>query len=154
MESTRQAKISRLIQKELSEIFRRQTSKLRGVLVSVSAVRVSPDLSIARTYLSVFPSDKAAEVIQSINASSKTIRYELAQIVRHQLRKTPELAFYLDDSLDYIENIDNLLEADARKHPAHPEKELPEAPAEEELPPHTPEKELPEAPVEKELPEA
>ena len=100
MESTRQAKISRLIQKELSEIFRRQTSKLRGVLVSVSAVRVSPDLSIARAYLSVFPSDKAAEVIQSINASSKTIRYELAQIVRHQLRKTPELAFYLDDSLD------------------------------------------------------
>jgi ribosome-binding factor A len=134
MESTRQAKISRLIQKELSEIFRRQTSKLRGVLVSVSAVRVSPDLSIARAYLSVFPSDKAAEVIQSINASSKTIRYELAQIVRHQLRKTPELAFYLDDSLDYIENIDNLLEADARKHPAHPEKELPEAPEEKELP--------------------
>lgn len=136
MESTRQAKISRLIQKELSEIFRRQTAKLRGVLVSVSAVRVSPDLSIARAYLSVFPSAKAQEVIDSINASAKTIRYELAQIVRHQLRKTPELTFYLDDSLDYIENIDNLLDADARMHPAKPE---------EELPPHTPEKELPEA---------
>ncbi|MDE5636348.1 MAG: 30S ribosome-binding factor RbfA [Muribaculaceae bacterium] len=109
MESTRQAKIARLLQKELSEIFRRQTAKLRGVLVSVSTVRVSPDLSIARAYLSVFPSDKGQEVVNEVNRSAKTIRYELAQIVRHQLRKTPELAFYLDDSLDYIQNIDNLL---------------------------------------------
>ena len=109
MESTRQAKISRLIQKELSEIFRQQTAKTHGVLVLVSAVRVSPDLSIARAYLSVFPSAKAEEVIESVNKSAKTIRYELAQIVRHQLRKTPELSFFLDDSLDYIENIDNLL---------------------------------------------
>ncbi|MDE6152769.1 MAG: 30S ribosome-binding factor RbfA [Muribaculaceae bacterium] len=109
MESTRQAKIARLLQKELSEIFRRQTAKTHGVLVSVSAVRVSPDLSIARAYLSVFPSDKGQEILNEINRSNKTIRYELAQIVRHQLRKTPELSFYLDDSLDYIENIDNLL---------------------------------------------
>ena len=109
MESTRQAKIARLLQKELSEIFRRQTAKTHGVLVSVSQVRVSPDLSIARAYLSVFPSDKSAEILAEINRSAKTIRYELAQIVRHQLRKTPELSFYLDDSLDYIENIDNLL---------------------------------------------
>lgn len=109
MESTRQAKIARLLQKELSEIFRRQTAKTHGVLVSVSAVRVSPDLSIARVYLSVFPSDKGQEILNEINRSNKTIRYELAQIVRHQLRKTPELSFYLDDSLDYIENIDNLL---------------------------------------------
>jgi ribosome-binding factor A len=57
----------------------------------------------------VFPSDKAQVLIESINASAKTIRYELAQKVRYQLRKTPELAFYIDDSLDYIENIDNLL---------------------------------------------
>lgn len=112
MESTRQAKIARLLQKELSEIFRKQTAKLRGVLVSVSTVRVSPDLSIARAYLSVFPSDKGQEVVNEVNRSAKTIRYELAQIVRHQLRKTPELAFYLDDSLDYIQNIDNLLKND------------------------------------------
>lgn len=112
MESTRQAKIARLLQKELSEIFRRQTAKLRGVLVSVSTVRVSPDLSIARAYLSVFPSDKGQEVVNEVNRSAKTIRYEVAQIVRHQLRKTPELAFYLDDSLDYIQNIDNLLKND------------------------------------------
>ena len=121
MESTRQAKIARLLQKELSEIFRRQTAKTHGVFVSVSAVRVSPDLSIARAYLSVFPSAKAQEMIESINKSAKTIRYELAQIVRHQLRKTPELAFYLDDSLDYIENIDNLLGADAKAHPQTPD---------------------------------
>jgi len=110
METTRQAKIARLLQKELSEIFRQQTAKTHGVLVSVSAVRVSPDLSVARVYLSVFPSDKAPAMIESINASTKTIRYELAQKVRFQLRKTPELSFYLDDTLDYIDNIDRLLE--------------------------------------------
>jgi len=110
MESTRQAKIARLLQKELSEIFRRQTSKTHGVLVSVSTVRVTPDLSIARAYLSIFPSDKAGEMMENINSQSKTIRYELAQRVRFQLRKTPELQFYLDDSLDYIEKIDQLLE--------------------------------------------
>ena len=98
-----------LIQKELSEIFRRQTAKIHGVIVSVSSVKVSPDLSIAKAYLSVFPSDNGPEMIESINKSAKTIRYELAQIVRFQLRKTPELQFYLDDSLDYIENIDSLL---------------------------------------------
>lgn len=112
MESTRQAKISRLLQKELSEIFRQQTAKTHGVIVSVSAVRVSPDLSIAKAYLSVFPSSKAQELMESINHSSRSIRHELARRVRFQLRKTPELAFYLDDSLDYIEHIDNLLATD------------------------------------------
>lgn len=121
METTRQAKIARLLQKELSEIFRLQTAKMRGTLVSVSAVRVSPDLSIARVYLSVFPSAKAQEMLESINSSAKTIRYELAQRVRYQLRKTPELTFYIDDSLDYIENIDNLLGT------GNQEKELPAA---------------------------
>ncbi len=110
MESTRQAKISRLLQKELSEIFRRQTAKTHGTIVSVSAVRVSPDLSVAKVYLSVFPSAQAAAVIESIKASAKTVRYELAQKVRFVLRKTPELQFYLDDTLDYLENIDHLLE--------------------------------------------
>ena len=109
MESTRQAKISRLLQKELSEIFRQQTAKTHGTLVSVSSVRVTPDLSIAKAYLSVFPSEKAAEVMDNIKQSAKTIRYELAQKVRFQLRKTPELQFYLDDSLDYLDKIDHLL---------------------------------------------
>ena len=109
METTRQAKISRLLQKELSEIFRQQTAKTRGVIVAGSAGRISPDLSSARVYLSVFPSAKGAEILESINRETKTVRYELAQKVRFQLRKTPELSFYLDDSLDYIENIDHLL---------------------------------------------
>ncbi|MDE6535531.1 MAG: 30S ribosome-binding factor RbfA [Muribaculaceae bacterium] len=109
MESTRQAKISRLLQKELSEIFRRETAKLGNVMVSVSSVKVSPDLSIARAYLSVFPSEQAVEVIENINAQAKTVRYELAQKVRFQLRRCPELQFYLDDSIDYLENIDKLL---------------------------------------------
>lgn len=115
MESTRQAKIARLLQKELSEIFRLQTSKTHGVIVSVSAVRVSPDLSTARAYLSVFPSAKAPEMIESVNRQAKTIRYDLARRVRYQLRKTPELAFYLDDSLDYIERIDTLLKAEDKE---------------------------------------
>ncbi len=109
METTRQAKISRLLQKELSEILRLQTAKTHGILVSVSAVRISPDLSIAKAYLSIFPSSKAQEILENITRNAKTIRYELAQKVRFQLRKTPELSFYLDDSLDYIENIDKLL---------------------------------------------
>lgn len=109
METTRQAKISRLIQKELSEILRQQTAKTHGILISVSAVRISPDLSIAKAYLSIFPSAKAQEILDNLTRNSKTIRYELGQKVRLQLRKIPELAFYLDDSLDYVENIDRLL---------------------------------------------
>ncbi|MCH5318156.1 MAG: 30S ribosome-binding factor RbfA [Paramuribaculum sp.] len=112
METTRQAKIARLLQKELSEIFRQQTAKTQGVLITVSTVRVSPDLSVAKAYISVFPSDKASQILDNINASGKTIRYELAQRVRFQLRKTPELTFFLDDSLDYIEKIDNLIQSD------------------------------------------
>lgn len=109
METKRQAKIARLIQKDLSEIFRKQTSALGGVLVSVSQVRVSPDLSVAKAYLSIFPPEKNAEILANIKAQAKTVRYELAQNVKDVLRKCPELQFYLDDSLDYIENIDRLL---------------------------------------------
>lgn len=109
METTRQQKIARLLQKELSEIFRKETAKVSNVIVSVSAVRITPDLSIARVYLSIFPPEKSKELLESINASTKTVRYDLAQKVRFQLRKTPELVFYIDDSLDYIEHIDSLL---------------------------------------------
>ena len=109
METTRQNKISRLLQKELSEIFLLQTKAMPGVLVSVSAVRISPDMSIARVYLSVFPSEKAEEIVKNVNDNMKTIRYELGTRVRHQLRIIPELKFFGDDSLDYIEKIDSLL---------------------------------------------
>ena len=109
METTRQNKISRLIQKELSEIFLLQTKSMNGVLVSVSAVRISPDMSIARVYLSVFPSGRSQEIVKNINDNMKAIGYELGTRVRHQLRIIPELKFFVDDSLDYAERIDELL---------------------------------------------
>ena len=115
MESKRQAKIARYIQKELSEIFRKQTARMGGVLVSVSQVRVTPDLSIAKAYLSIFPTDKSAEILENIKKQAKTVRYELAHNVKEVLRKCPELQFYLDDSLDYAENIDRLLASDPIK---------------------------------------
>lgn len=86
-----------------------QTKSMHGVLVSVSAVRISPDMSIARVYLSIFPSEKGEELIKNINANMKSIRYELGTRVRFQLRIIPELKFFLDDSLDYLERIDELL---------------------------------------------
>ena len=103
METTRQNKIARLLQKELGDIFQKQTQSTHGVLVSVSAVRISPDLSVARGYLSIFP------ILNNINANVKSVRYELGTRVRHQLRIIPELKFFLDDSLDYLEHIDELL---------------------------------------------
>ena len=109
METTRQNKIARLIQKELSEIFLLQTKSMPGVLVSVSIVRISPDMSIARVYLSVFPSERSQEIVKNINDNMKSIRYELGTRVRYQLRIIPELKFFVDDSLDYIEKIDSLL---------------------------------------------
>ena len=109
METTRQSKLSRLLQKELSEIFLLQTKAMPGILVSVSAVRISPDMSIARVYLSVFPSEKCEELVKNANNNMKSIRFELGTRVRHQLRIIPELKFFVDDSLDYIEKIDSLL---------------------------------------------
>lgn len=109
METTRQNKIARLLQKELSDIFQKQTQAMHGVLVSVSAVRISPDMSIARAYLSIFPSEKAEEIIKNINENTKSIRFEIGTRVRHQLRIIPEFKFFIDDSLDYIEKIDSLL---------------------------------------------
>ena len=109
METTRQSKIARLIQKDLSNIFQAQTRQMRGVVVSVSVVRVSPDLSIAKVYLSVFPSSRAQEIIDNVNNNAKQIRCELVNLESHQLRIIPELKFFLDDSLDYIDNIDRLL---------------------------------------------
>lgn len=109
METTRQQKISRLIQKELGDIFQRQTQAMRGVLVSVCTVRISPDMSVCKAYLSVFPSERAEDIIANVNANMSSIRYELGKRTRYQLRIIPELKFFLDDSLDYIDHIDELL---------------------------------------------
>lgn len=110
MEGTRLSKIERLLQKEMGDMFQKQTQGIPGTLISVSRVRVSPDLSLAKIYLSLFPSDKGEELLKSIRANVKSIRYDLGQRVRLQLRRIPELAFFMDDSLDYIDNIDKLLQ--------------------------------------------
>lgn len=109
MQETRQNRISRLLQKELASIFQTQTRMMHGILVSVTRVKVSPDLSICTAYLSIFPSEKGDELLKNINANEKTIRYELGQRVHNQLRIIPELRFFIDDSLDYLERIDELL---------------------------------------------
>ena len=109
MEGTRLNKIGRLLQKELGDLFQKQTKGMPGTLVSVSAVRVSADLSVAKVFLSIFPSEKSQELMDAIEANKKTIRYDLGQRVRLQLRRIPELIFFLDDSLDYVDNIDHLL---------------------------------------------
>ena len=109
METTRQNKVARLIQKELSLIFQAQTRQMPGVLVSVSTVRISPDMSVARAYLSVFPSERGEEMIQNVNNNMKSIRFDLGTRVGKQLRILTEIKFFLDDSLDYIDNIDRLL---------------------------------------------
>jgi ribosome-binding factor A len=108
--STRQNKIGRLIQKELSEFFRREALTLaKGKIVSVTAVRITKDMSLARCYLSIFPSGGSAEILAEIKLKKGHLRGELGQAVRFQLRHVPELEFFIDDSLDYIEKIDNLL---------------------------------------------
>ena len=109
MQETRQNRIARLLQKELSLIFQSQTRAMRGVMVSVTRCRLSPDLSICTAYLSVFPSERGKEMLANVNANEKNIRYELGTRVRNQLRIIPELRFFIDDSLDYIERIDELL---------------------------------------------
>ena len=109
METTRQNKISRLIQKELSEIFLLQTKRMPGILVSVSVVRISPDLSYAKAYLSIFPSERGEEIVKNINNNMKAIRFELGKRLRFQLRIIPKLKFFVDDSLDYAAHIDELL---------------------------------------------
>ena len=108
--STRQLKVAREIQKDLAEIIRgKGMAAFGGAMVTVSEVRVSPDLSLAKTYVSIFPSAKAEEVMRILNDNVKTLRGELGHLVAKQLRIVPEIVFYLDTSLDYAEHIDELL---------------------------------------------
>ena len=108
--STRQLKVAREIQKDLAEIIRgKGMAVFGGAMVTVSEVRVSPDLSLAKTYVSIFPSAKAEEVMKTLNDNIKVLRGELGHLVAKQLRIVPEIVFYLDTSLDYAEHIDELL---------------------------------------------
>jgi len=110
MESTRQKKVSRLVQKEVADIFLKKGSELaHGKMISVTKVRVSPDLSFARVYISIYPSAGQEGILKSVQDHSSKIRFEMGQKIRRQLRIVPEIAFFIDDSLDYIENIDKLL---------------------------------------------
>ena len=110
MDSTRQKKISRLLQKELSEIFQREVREIiMSTMVTVTSVRISPDMGVAKVYLSIFPVEPKAAVFKSVKDNQSKIRHLLGQRVGKQLRIIPELAFYIDDSLDYLENIDKLL---------------------------------------------
>ena len=109
MQQTRQQKIARLLQKELGDIFLAVAKQHQGTFISVSEVRVSPDLSIAHAYLSIFPDGRAQEMLSIVEDNIRTIRFELGNRVRHQLRIIPELRFHHDKTIDYLENIDNLL---------------------------------------------
>ena len=111
MEQTnRQKKIAGVIQKDLVDVLQKAAQDgMKGTIISVSKVTVTTDLSIAKVYLSVFPSEKRDELVTGIQSNTSLIRHELAKRTRNQLRRMPELSFYGDDSLDYIENIDKSL---------------------------------------------
>jgi len=110
MDSTRQKKISRLLQKEISELFQKEVREVAlGVMVTVTVVRISPDLGLAKVYLSIFPNKSIEEVFDNIVEHTSQIRFALGKRVGKQMRIIPELKFFLDDSLDYLDNIDRLL---------------------------------------------
>ena len=111
METTRQHKIARLIQKDLSDILLRFARSLSGVLISVSEVRISPDLAIAHVYLSIFPQNREQEVMEHVENEKGKIRGEIGNLERHQLRIIPELHFHLDETIDRMERIDELLKS-------------------------------------------
>jgi ribosome-binding factor A len=114
MEQTnRQKKIAGVIQKDLVEILQKAAQDgMKGTIISVSKVTVTTDLSIAKVYLSIFPSEKRDELVKGIQSNTTSIRYELAKRTKNQLRKMPELSFFGDDSLDYIEEIDKSLKGE------------------------------------------
>ena len=110
MDTIRQQKIARLLQKEIGEIFtKKEVSFSKTMMISVTQVRVTPDLGLAKVYLSLFPTTDKKEVIKDIQDKSRELRYILGKRVGQQLRHTPDLQFYLDDSFDYAEKIDQLL---------------------------------------------
>ncbi|HNQ67706.1 MAG TPA: 30S ribosome-binding factor RbfA [Bacteroidales bacterium] len=108
--SKRQTQVGGLIQEELALIIQKKFGGLvPGRLVTISGVRMSSDLGLAKIYLSIFPSNDAGKIIKEINNNVSKIRFELGNSIRNDVRRIPELVFYLDDSLDYIEKIDNAL---------------------------------------------
>ncbi len=113
-ETQRQKKIGGIIQKDIVALLQRAATDggLKGTLISVSKVYITTDLSIAKVYVSIFPNDKAQELLEGIRSNEPLIKHELAQRTKNQLRRVPNLSFFLDDSLDYIEKIEKSLEGE------------------------------------------
>ena len=110
MESKRQQKFSRVLQKELAEVFQRDVSHLfKGAYISISQVRVSPDLGVAKIYLSLLLAGNSQAVLQEVQTNTKAIRHALAQRIKDQVRVIPELIFYLDDSAEYAAHMDKII---------------------------------------------
>jgi ribosome-binding factor A len=111
METNRQKKFAGLIQQDLVDILQGEIRKnaISNLIISVSAVKVTSDLTTAKVYLSIFPNEKKAEILKAIQTNTPLIKHDLAQRVKNQLRKVPDLLFYIDDSLEYIASIDNAL---------------------------------------------
>lgn len=114
METNRQKKIAGVLQQDLVDVLQRAASSggLKGVIISVSKVNVTTDLSIAKVYLSIFPNKEAQPLLEGIRSNTPLIRHELAQRTRHQLRRMPHLEFFIDDSLEYIDNIERSLKGE------------------------------------------
>ena len=110
-ESQRQKKIASVLQRDLVDVLQKGATQggMRGIIISVTKVKVTVDLSIAKVYLSIFPTEKGAELLEGIQSNSNKIKHELAQRTKNQLRRMPELNFYIDDSLEYIDQIDRSL---------------------------------------------
>jgi ribosome-binding factor A len=110
MDSTRQMKVNELLKREISGVFQLKGRNLFGPeLISITEVRISPDLSIAKVYISIFPTTNKVAIMKAVSEQNAVLRYELGTRVKNQLRKIPELHFYLDDTFDQLEKIDTLL---------------------------------------------
>ena len=121
-ETNRQRKIASVLQKDLVDVLQKAAQDgMQGVIISVSKVSVTPDLGVAKVYLSVFPSNKRDAIIEGVKSTAPLIRHELAQRTRIQLRRMPELIFFADDSLDYIEEIDKSLKGEDTNPIQNPE---------------------------------
>jgi len=113
METNRQKRIAGVLQKDLVEILQGAAREgMKGVVISVTKVHVTADLGQAKAYLSIFPTDKKEEIFEGIIANTPMLRHALAIRTKNQLRRMPELSFYIDDSLDHIDNIESALRGD------------------------------------------
>lgn len=113
MENNRQHKIAKQIQRDMAEIFQKEGAAIvRGTMVTVTEVRMSPDLGYAKIYLSIFPFERSAAIMEAVEAQNRFLRGELGRRIRNQLKNVPELQFFLDDSLEYIDRIDRTLKTE------------------------------------------